>query len=218
MERMPYQPHLDPEPGVWPANAPVVTSDWRTGLPVLLAGGVTLREVRRSDAASLLALLSTEEVGRFIAPPPSTVEGWERFIAWSQRERVAGRHVCFAVVPDGWDTAVGLFQVRQADPSFATASWGVVLGAPFWGTGLFVAAAEAVADFAFATLGVRRLEARSVVRNGRANGALRKLGATREGVLRRSFCLRGEWVDEAIWSILAEEWCLRVPPSPPVVH
>ena len=215
---MPYQPHLDPEPGVWPATPPIVTADWRTGLPVLHAAGVTLREVSRTDAPSLLALLSTEEVSRFIAPPPTTVEGWEHFIAWCQRKRVAGEHLCFAVVPDGWDTAVGLFQVRRADPAFEAATWGVILGAPFWGTGLFLAAAEQVATFIFATLGVQRLEARSVLANGRANGALRKLGATREGVLRRSFCLRGEWVDEALWSILAEEWWLRAPLPPPIVH
>jgi hypothetical protein len=35
-------------------------------------------------------------------------------------ERQAGRYVCFAVVPDGYDTAVGIFQVRQLDPMFGT--------------------------------------------------------------------------------------------------
>ena len=69
-----------------------------------------------SDAAALLTLLTTEEVTRFISPPPTTIEGFERFIQWAQREREAGRYVCFAVVPEGYDTAVGLFQVRQLDP------------------------------------------------------------------------------------------------------
>jgi len=215
---MPYHSDYDREPMTWPAAPPVVTSDWRTGLPVLQAGGVSLREVRRSDAPALLALLTTEEVSRFIAPPPSTVEAWEKFIAWCQRKRAAGEYVCFAVVPEGGDTAVGLFQVRRLDPSFATASWGVVLGSPFWGTGIFMAGAELVLDFVFTTLGVQRLEARSVVRNGRANGSLKKLHATCEGVLRRSLCLRGEWVDEGLWSILAEEWWLRSAPPPTIVH
>ena len=52
----------------------------------------SLRELRASDAASLFALLTTEEVSRFISPPPSTVEGFERFIAWTLRQR-AGRHL-----------------------------------------------------------------------------------------------------------------------------
>ena len=81
---------------------------------MLTGSTVTLRELRLSDAPSLLAMLTTEEVARFISPPPTTVEGFERFIAWTHRERAAGNYVCFAVVPHGMDTAVGIFQVRAA--------------------------------------------------------------------------------------------------------
>ena len=61
-------------------------------------------------------------------------------------------------------------------------------------------------DFAFETLGVRRLEARAAVANGRGNGALRKIGAVQEGVLRRSFLSNGQHLDQMLWSILAEDW------------
>ena len=66
------------------------TSDWKQTLPVLTGSMVTLRELRISDATSLLAMLSSAEVARFISPPPTTVEGFERFIAWTHRERAAG--------------------------------------------------------------------------------------------------------------------------------
>src|SRR6202521_5580022 len=118
-------------------HAPATSSNWRQQLPVLTGSGITLRELRVSDAPALLALLTTEEVSRFISPPPSTVEGFQRFIEWAVREREAGRYVCFAVVPDGSDTAVGIFQVRQLDPTFGTAEWGFALGSGFWGSGLF---------------------------------------------------------------------------------
>jgi RimJ/RimL family protein N-acetyltransferase len=59
-------------------DAAVVTStDWREQLPVLTARGITLRELRLEDAPSLFAMLTTEEVSRFISPPPTTVEGRE---------------------------------------------------------------------------------------------------------------------------------------------
>ena len=58
-------------------------------------------------------LLNTEEVTRFISPPPTTLAGFERFIEWTHRERAAGNYVCFGIVPDGYDQAVGLFQVRS---------------------------------------------------------------------------------------------------------
>jgi [ribosomal protein S5]-alanine N-acetyltransferase len=182
------------------------TSDWSAGLPVLQAQGVTLRELRLSDAASLLAFLTTEEVSRFISPPPTSVAGFERFIEWTQRERAAGKYVCFGVVPNGFNQAVGLFQVRQLNASFETAEWGFAIGASFWGTGLFVKSARAVMAFMFHTVGTQRLEARSSVLNGRGNGALQKLGATREGVLRRAFLRNGVYHDQILWSIVASDW------------
>ncbi len=159
-----------------------------------------------SDATALLALLTTEEVTRFISPPPTTVEGFERFIAWTVREREAGRYLCFAVVPDGYDTAVGLFQVRQLDPTFGTAEWGFAIGSAFWGSGLFSQGADLVVDFAFEVIGVHRLEARAAVENGRGNGALRKIGAVQEGILRKSFLRGGKHLDQALWSILDRDW------------
>ena len=187
----------------------VTTSDWKAGLPVMAGTGFSLRELRLEDAASLLAMLTTEEVSRFISPPPTTVEGFERFILWAQRERQAGNYACFAVVPAGMDTAIGIFQVRSLEPGFATAEWGFALGSQYWGTGVFVEGARLVVDFAFDAIGVRRLEARAAVANGRGNGALRKLGAVQEGVLRRSFLRHGEYHDQVLWGILSDDWRLQ---------
>jgi RimJ/RimL family protein N-acetyltransferase len=187
-------------------RAPATTTDWRGRLPVLTGHGVILRELRMADAPSLLHLLSTSEVARFISPPPTTAEGFERFVAWANHEQRAGRYLCFAVVPEGMETAVGIFQVRQLDPSFETAEWGFALGQPFWGTGVFATAARLVLDFVFDTVGVHRLEARAVVANGRGNGALAKLGALKEGVLRRSFLRSCEYHDQALWSIVRDDW------------
>lgn len=187
-------------------TTPCVTSDWRQALPVLTAGSVTLRDLERGDALSLLDMLSTEEVARFISPPPTTVEGFERFIEWTHKEREAGRYACFAVVPDGLTRAVGIFQVRALEPGFVTAEWGFAIGSPFWGTGVFINAARSTVEFAFETLGVHRLEARAAVENGRGNGALAKIGAVKEGVLRRSFLRNGKYLDQALWSIVREDW------------
>jgi ribosomal-protein-alanine N-acetyltransferase len=184
----------------------VVSTDWTGGLPALRGSGITLRELRLSDAPALLALLTSEEVTRFISPPPTTLEGFERFIVWTERERQAGRHLCFAVVPDGYDTAVGLFQVRQLDPTFQTAEWGFAIAPEFWGRGLFTSGAALVVEFAFEVVGARRLEARSAVQNGRGNGALRKIGAVQEGILRKSFLRGGKLYDQALWAIVDEDW------------
>ena len=165
MEKMPYRDELQ-QAVVLSTTQTVVSTDWRQGLPTLRGRQVVLRELRASDAASLFALLTTEEVARFISPPPSTVAGF--------------------------DTAIGIFQVRSTEPGFATAEWGFAIGSDFWGTGVFQDGAALVLDFAFDTIGVHRLEARAAIRNGRGNRALQKLGAVQECRLRRSFLKNAE--------------------------
>lgn len=205
MEKMPFNEAIMSTTTLTLAPS-VVSTDWKKGLPVLTGDGVTLRELQLSDAPALLAMLTTDEVARFISPPPTTVEGFEQFIVWANAERQAGRYACFAVVPTGLDTAIGIFQVRQLDPAFNAAEWGFAIGSPFWGTGIFMASAELVLNFSFETIGIHRLEARAAIRNGRGNGALRKVGATLEGVLRRSFLRNGEYLDQHLWSILDTDW------------
>jgi RimJ/RimL family protein N-acetyltransferase len=205
MEKMLYRPEV----GMPLASAPaagVVSSDWRRGLPALTGKRVTLRELRVSDATALYAMLTTDEVARFISPPPASVEGFERFIVWTLRMRDLGSYACFAVTLDGQDTAIGIFQLRGLEAGFATAEWGFAIGSEYWGSGVFVEGAELMAGFAFETVGVHRLEARASIKNGRGNGALRKIGAVQEGILRRSFLRNGEYHDQVLWAILDEDW------------
>jgi ribosomal-protein-alanine N-acetyltransferase len=208
MEKMPFHAYVDEEPSSsttvrLPSTA---ASTWRDRLPPLAGSMVTLRELEPGDAPSLLAMLATEEVARFISPPPTTVEGFERFIAWAQRQREAGDYVCYGVVPHGTSVAIGLFQIRRLDTAFESGEWGFAIGQCYWGTGVFLDGARLAVEFAISTLRVRRLEARAAVVNGRGNGALRKIGAIQEGVLRGSFLRNGQYLDQFLWSILDSDW------------
>jgi RimJ/RimL family protein N-acetyltransferase len=221
MEETPYQTPREDEAV---SAAPLVESqslpnDWRAGLPELAGSLVTLRELRAGDAASLFAAMTNGEVTRFISPPPNTVEGFTRFIAWTRRQRAAGQSVSFAIVERGSDVAIGLFQVRALDLDFSTAEWGFAIGSEFWGAGRFVDGARLAIEFAFDVIGVHRLEARVAVANTRGGSALRKLGAVREGVLRKSFLRHGEFHDQGLWTLLADEWRdALVPSESQVIH
>jgi RimJ/RimL family protein N-acetyltransferase len=183
--------------------------DWRAALPVLESARVLLREARACDAAALAASLGPKEVQEYLPPGPSTAEDFRRFIAWARRERKAGRYITFAVVLKETGTPFGLFQVWPVEPGFETAEWGFGIGRAYWGTGLFLEAAQLVVHFAVATLGVKRLEARAAVQNDRGNAALRKLGAVLEGILRKCFRCSSGYLDHSIWSILADDWLRR---------
>ncbi len=208
---LPRVPDAVPRPTV------VGTSGWRQALPLLQGSTVTLREVQASDAASLHAMLTTEEVTRFISPPPTTVEGFERFIACMIRQREEGRAMCFGIVPRGFTVAVGIIQVRYLDGG-DTAEWGFALGSPFWGTGLFVDGAREVLAFLFTHTDLQRLEARAAVPNGRGNGALKKLGSVAEGVLRAGLRRGPDVLDQVMWSMLREDWLAIATPVSCVVH
>jgi RimJ/RimL family protein N-acetyltransferase len=220
MEKLPFQPELHRATTMnAPATATATATNWKQALPVMAGSNFTLRELRKEDAPSLFAMLTTEEVARFISPPPTTVEGFERFIAWTHRERSAGSYACFAIVPKGMNTAIGIFQVRSLEPGFGTAEWGFAMGSEFWGSGIFIEGARLMLNFAFDVIGAHRLEARAATANGRGNGALRKLGAVQEGVLRRSFLRNGQYFDQVLWGILADDWRLqRILQAPPATH
>jgi len=190
-------------------NVRLVCTDWKTALPTIDAAGVTVRELRVSDAPSLLAFLTTPDVARFISPPPADVAGFERFIKWQADQRRNGTYLCFAIVPPGCEHAAGLVQVRALDAGFRTAEWGFALGTPFWGTGMFMAAARAVLDFVFAVVGVQRVEARACVENGRGNRVLEKLGAVKEGLLRHAFESKERVHDQFLWAITAADRVLE---------
>jgi RimJ/RimL family protein N-acetyltransferase len=199
MEKMPYQEQLQDQTGSIPFA-------WHFGLPTITGDKVTLREIRVSDAPALLAMLTTDEVAEFVSPLPRTVDGFVGFITEAHNERARGNSFCFGIVPRGYDDAMGLFQVRQLEPGFGSAEWGFAIGSPFWGSGVFLEGARSVIDFSFGVVGVHRLEARSIATNARGNGALRKVGAIQEGILRRSFQRNGRFFDQILWSILKDDW------------
>ena len=182
------------------------STDWRGGLPLLVGAVVRLRELRHGDAASLLTSLGSPEVTRLISPPPPTLAGFEKFIAWTIRQREEGKSIAYGITLKGSDTVIGLFQVRATTPRFDVAEWGFAVGSAFWGTGIFMDAARLVLDFSFGQLGVHRMEAKAAVKNGRGNGALQKLGMVQEAVLRGSFLRHGVYLDQSCWALMSDTW------------
>ena len=198
-------PTAPPATSPAPMGAPFVS--WRDAVPVLTGEHCALRELQPEDAPHLLPVLVAPEVARFMSPPPATVERFSWFIEWSRREREQGRYIAFALVPHARSSPVGLLQLRQLEPEFRTAEWGVAMASQYWGAGLFVDAARLLLDFAFAKVGVHRLEARAALANGRSQAALLKLGAVQEGVLRRSLTTSdGQRLDQVLWSLLDDDW------------
>ena len=192
--------------------------EWRRELPVLSSRAVTLREPMPTDLVTLCDVLSLADAAAFgIDDPISEVSALD-FINRVARQRAAGAAFAFAVTANASRSTVGFMYVRQLDPAFEAGEWEATLVPSARGTGMFLDAARLVGSFAFGIVGTHRLEARVPVQNGRANGALRKLGAVQEGVLRRSIRRGGQYLDQVLWSILKEDWGEHWVATAPRVH
>jgi len=63
-----------------------------------------------------------------------------------------------------------------------------------------------MADFVFGPVEIHRLEPHTLVIDGCGHAALAEAGAVREGTLRRSFLRDDQYLDQALWSILKDDW------------
>src|SRR5262245_39463752 len=196
----------------------VIVSTWRNELPPLCGRVVTLREPTPEDLEPLVDLVSLPDATRFGVDEPASEIGVQELIERAARARAAGASFTYAIVLTVTRTIAGLAQVRQLDPAFEAAEWELTLAPAARGTGVFLEAARLLGSFAFDTIGTHRLEARVLLQNGRANGAMRKLGAVQEGVLRRSVRRGGEYFDQVLWSVLREDWGEHWVSTAPRVH
>ena len=179
---------------------------WRSALPMLSGRTVALREPVREDVPALLELLSLGDATRFAIDEPLSEIVVQEFVERVRRERANGVAAVWAITLSSTHAIVGLMMLRQLDPTFEGADWECTLAPAVRGSGAFIEAARLVGSFAFSTLNTHRLEARVLLQSGRGNGALRKLGAVQEGVLRRSVRYAGEYFDQGLWSMLKEDW------------
>ena len=196
----------------------LTSPNWRAELPTLTARLVTLREPTTSDLRPLMDLLLLADASRFGIDEPVSEVAVQQLLDRIARDREAGVAFSFLVTISSSRAVVGLVQARQIDLSWESAEWECTL-APSWrGTGAFLETARLVGSFAFGTVGVHRLEARVLLQNGRANGALRKLGAVQEGVLRESVRRGTSYLDQVLWSVLKEDWGEHWVSTAPRVH
>jgi len=74
------------------------------------------------------------------------------------------------------------------------------------GKGYCSEAVKILTDYLFLSKDTERIQAQTDPRNLASQKVLEKAGFRREGTLRKSFFMRGEWRDDYIYSILREDW------------
>jgi RimJ/RimL family protein N-acetyltransferase len=134
-----------------------------------------LREVELSDAAALTALFQRPEVSEHLDPPPATPADFSRWISLSLSRRAEDRAACYTLIT-GRDEVSGLFMAVRFE-EHDRAEIGFAISPHLWGTGVFGKTIDVYLDFLFNEWGVKTLVGKTQVRNARAMGAMRKVGA-----------------------------------------
>lgn len=101
---------------------------------------------------------------------------------------------------------IGGVLFRTMDIAQGTAEAGCWLEPSAVGRGLVTRASRVIIDWAVEERGIHRVEWRVSAANEASIAVARRLGMTKDGVLRESFLYRGKRRDIEIWSVLAPEW------------
>ena len=176
--------------------------------PTLAGKFVTLEPIDERHAPDLFAAMQDEEVCRYLAwPPPAKLEETVALIRDARELMARGQSIVFAQIWNATRHAIGstrLLDLRPADRQVEIGS--TFLARDFWRTPANTESKLLFLSYCFEKLGCVRVALKTDGRNVRSQEAIARLGAVREGVLRKHMNVRGYQRDTVYFSILAEEW------------
>lgn len=173
---------------------------------------LTLRRYLETDYDDLLKLQSSPEVTRFLLYDPKTPE--------QVRESLAGRLADVPLDADGQALTVAVIERETGrhagevtlfmnSVEHRTGEIGFVFHPDFHGRGYAAEASTELLRIGFEELGWHRIIGRLDHRNSGSAALLGRLGMRQEAHFVRNEFLKGEWTDELVFALLAEEWKAR---------
>jgi N-acetyltransferase len=176
---------------------------------VVLAGTyVTLEPIEERHAPDLFAAMQDEEVCRYLTwPPPTKLEETLTLIREAREAMARNQSIVFAQVWNETGRAIGstrLLDVRPADRQVEIGA--TFLARSYWRTPANTESKLLFLTHCFERLGCVRVALKTDGRNVRSQEAIARLGAVREGTLRRHMLVRGYQRDTVYFSILDDEW------------
>jgi len=177
--------------------------------PVTLKGRwLTLEPIDERHAPGIFATMQDEEVCRYLAwDPPSALADTLALIREAKEAMARRQSIVYAQVWNATGQAIGstrLLDVRPADRQVEIGA--TFLARDFWRTPANTESKYLFLRHCFETLGCVRVALKTDGRNVRSQEAIARLGAVREGVLRRHMNVKGYQRDTVYFAILDDEW------------
>ncbi|MFI0780628.1 GNAT family N-acetyltransferase [Streptomyces sp. NPDC021212] len=170
--------------------------------------GAELRPLEPWQAEEFLAHMERgrEFIGQHIALADAVTDlaSSRRFLESYAHKAATDTGRIYGIWTDG--KLVGGVLFRTMDIAQGTAEAGCWLEPSAVGRGLVTRASRVIIDWAVEERGIHRVEWLVAEANEASIAVARRLGMTKDGVLRESFLYRGQRRDMEIWSVLAPEW------------
>ena len=179
--------------------------------PVTLTGKlVRLEPLTLAHAPDLFAAIRVDPtIWRWWSePPPEDVDGMRTFVAATLQEQADGSVIAFTQVDQKSGVQAGMttyMDIQRRHRGLEIGStW---LGKPWQRTGMNTEAKYLLLRHAFEMLGAARVQLKTDLRNTQSQAAISRLGAVREGVLRKHKLVRDGFLrDSVMFSIIDDEW------------
>ena len=182
-------------------------------LPVLSGRLIRLEPLALEHAPGYLAAAGpaddAAEVFRWMFPAaPQTVADAEGHILTALAARARGERFAYAQLDAGTGEVAGTTSYYEVDPAARAIAIGHTwLGRRWWRTGHNTESKLLMLTHAFDTLGAARVSWHTDLNNTRSQQAIDRLGATREGVLRKHRIRRdGAWRDTVQYAMVDDDW------------
>ncbi|WP_010273167.1 GNAT family N-acetyltransferase [Paenibacillus senegalensis] len=108
----------------------------------------------------------------------------------------------------------GCIGLHNIDWKNRKSSIGYWIGEQYQGLGLVTRSCQALLDFVFGELGLNRMEIRAGVHNEKSRSVAQRLGFQWEGTIRQAEWINEQFIDHAVYGMLADEWFEHNPHRP----
>ncbi len=171
-----------------------------------------LRPFQDEDLDAMHAIYGREDVNRYLDWGPRSrdaVREWLDRIKTMTAISPRGDALRLAALLKGTRTLIGDFSVWRTSGDHQQGELGFVLHPDFQGKGYGLEAGTAMLRMGFEKLRFHRIAGHCDARNAPSAALMDRLGMRREAHLRENEFIKGEWVDELVYAMLASEWEAR---------
>ena len=177
--------------------------------PVTLEGRyIRLEPLAERHAPDIFEAMQDEDVCRYLSwPPPKALDETLALIRQAEDLTARRESVVFAQIWRATGRAIGSTRLLDVRPNDRQVEIGATfLAREYWRTPANTESKFLFLRYCFETLGCIRVALKTDGRNIRSQEAITRLGAVREGTLRKHMNVRGYQRDTVYFSILDTEW------------